>query len=85
VNDEPVGNGTTEQTVPMKFSGYGGMDTGCDTGRVVDLHYDDRKPFPFTGTINRVVLDVKPHLTQDDEAGVEQTRRHGATVNGVSA
>jgi hypothetical protein len=28
------------------FSGYAGLDIGRDNGRVVDLSYENRKPFP---------------------------------------
>ena len=63
VNDKPVGGGRMEHTVPVRFSAYAGMDIGRDNGGVVDLSYDDRKPFAFTGTIKKVVFDVKPHLS----------------------
>ena len=56
-----------DHTVPIRFSAYAGMDIGRDNGGVVDLSYDDRKPFPFTGTVKKVVFDIKPHPTQDDE------------------
>ena len=85
VNDRPVGKGRMDHTVPIRFSGYAAMDIGRDNGGVVDLSYDDRKPFPFTGTVKKVVFDIKPHLSQDDEAEVEQARRHGHTVHAVSA
>ena len=49
VNDKPVGGGRMDHTVPVRFSGYAGMDIGRDNGGVVDLSYDDRKPFAFTG------------------------------------
>ena len=74
-----------DHTVPIRFSGYAGMDIGRDNGGVVDLSYDDRKPFPFTGTVKKVVFDIKPHLSQDDEAEVHQARRHGHTAHAVSA
>jgi hypothetical protein len=57
-------------TVSIRFSGYAGMDVGRDNGGVVDLSYSDRGPFPFTGTIKKVVFDVKPHLAQEDEQAV---------------
>ena len=85
VNDRPVGKGRMDHTVPIRFSGYAAMDIGRDNGGVVDLSYDDRKPFPFTGTVKKVVFDIKPHLSQDDEAELEQARRHGHTVHAVSA
>ncbi len=85
VNDRPVGKGRMDHTVPIRFSGYAAMDIGRDNGGIVDLSYDDRKPFPFTGTVKKVVFDIKPHVSEDDEAEVEQARRHGQTVHAVSA
>ena len=61
------------------------MDIGRDNGGVVDLSYDDRKPFAFTGTVKKVVFDIKPHLTQDDEHEVHLAGQHGHAVHAVSA
>ena len=36
------------------------MDIGRDNGLVVDLAYEDKAPYAFTGTINEVVFDLKP-------------------------
>jgi arylsulfatase len=72
VNDKPVGSGRMDHTVPIRFSGYAGMDIGRDNGGVVDRSYDDRKPFPFTGTVKNVVFDIKPHLT-DMQRRIEVT------------
>ena len=52
-----------DHTVPIRFSGYSGMDIGRDNGGVVDLSYEDKKPFAFTGTIKKVVFDLKPHAS----------------------
>ena len=49
IDDRPVGKGRMDHTVPIRFSGYAGMDIGRDNGGVVDLAYEDRKPFAFTG------------------------------------
>ena len=61
IDDRPVGKGRMDHTVPIRFSGYAGMDIGRDNGGVVDLGYESRKPFAFTGTIKKVVFDVNPH------------------------
>ena len=65
VNDKAVGGGHMEHTVPMRFSGYSGMDIGRDNGGVVDRSYFDRRPFPFNGTVRKVVFDVQPHADAD--------------------
>ena len=84
VNDEPVGSGRMDHTVPIRFSGYAGMDIGRDNGGVVDLSYAERRPFPFSGTIKKVVFDVKPHLAQDDEHAIHLAGHHGDAVHAIS-
>jgi hypothetical protein len=44
---------------------------------VVDLSYEDRKPFAFTGTIKKVVFDIKPHLSAHDEQALLEAAHHG--------
>ena len=66
VNDEAVGGGRMDHTVPIRFSGYAAMDIGRDNGGVVDRRYESRKPFPFNGTVRKVVFDVKPHLEPEE-------------------
>ena len=85
VNEKPVGSGRMDHTVPIRFSGYAGMDIGRDNGGVVDLSYADRKPFPFTGTIKKAVFDVNPHLAQEDEQSVHLAGQHGQALHAVSA
>ena len=38
-----------DHTVPVRFSGYAGMDIGRDNGGVVDRGYDLRNDLPSTG------------------------------------
>jgi arylsulfatase A-like enzyme len=59
-NDRKIGEGRLDKTVPVAFSSYAGMDVGRDNGLVVDLAYEDEAPYPFTGTVNQVVFDLKP-------------------------
>ena len=73
-----------DHTVPIRFSGYAGMDIGRDNGGVVDRSYEDRKPFPFNGTIKKVVFDVKPHLTDEDEQAVHTAAQHGHAAHALS-
>jgi arylsulfatase len=59
-NDEQIGEGTLPRTVSMGFSTYAGTDIGRDNGGVVDLAYEDKAPYAFTGTVKQVVFDLKP-------------------------
>ena len=85
VDDKPVGTGRMDHTVPIRFSAYAGMDIGRDNGGVVDLSYEDKKPFAFTGTVKKVVFDVKPHLSTQDEETLHAVAQHGHAGHGLSA
>src|SRR5208282_1515710 len=67
-NDQQIGEGRIDRTVPIAFSTYAGMDVGRDNGLVVDLDYEDRAPYAFTGTVKKVVFDLKPapHGTEQE-------------------
>jgi arylsulfatase len=85
VNDVEVGGGRMDHTVPMRFSAYAGMDIGRDNGGVVDLSYADRRPFAFTGTVKKVVFDVKPHRKAKDEQAVHAVAHHAHAAHGLSS
>jgi hypothetical protein len=71
VDREVVGEGEIPRFTPMCFSiTCGGLRCGRDGGAAVADDYVG--PFPFTGTIYRVVVEVagEPHVEQ--EAEVEQ-------------
>ena len=59
-NDKQIGEGRLDKTVPVAFTSYAGMDIGRDNGGVVDLDYEDKAPYTFTGTVKKVVFDLKP-------------------------
>ncbi|WP_083770119.1 arylsulfatase [Beutenbergia cavernae] len=71
VDGAPVGSGRAERTVFARF----GVDTfgiGEDTGQPVTTDY--RPPFRFTGTIDRVDIQLEPvELAPHDAAKVHET------------
>jgi len=60
VNGTQVAEGKLEHTVPLRFSGYAGMDIGRDNGLPVSpsYYYYLRSPFPFAGTIEKVAFEL---------------------------
>ena len=85
VNDRQVGGGRMDHTVPMRFSGYAGMDIGRDNGGVVDRSYADRRRrSPSPAPIRKVVFDVKPHLGHE-EAELHEQSQHAAAAHALSA
>ena len=85
IGDQVVGKGRMDHTVPIRFSGYAGMDIGRDNGGVVDLAYEDRKPFEFTGTIKKVVFEIKPQPSKEEAHEVHTAQTHGHTAHALSA
>jgi arylsulfatase len=85
VDDEPVGGGRIEHTVPARFSGYAGMDIGRDNGLPVDRNYADRSPFVFTGTVKKVVFDINPHLTEEHEQELHEHLEQALAGQAINA
>ena len=83
-NGSEIGKGRMDHTVPMRFSAYAGMDIGRDNGGVVDRGYADQAPFAFTGSIKKVVFDIKPHLTGADEEALHESAHHGHVAHGIN-
>jgi arylsulfatase len=83
-NGDQVGEGRIERTVPIAFSSYAGMDIGRDNGLVVDAAYRDRAPYAFTGTVKKVVFDLKP-AHHEDEKALHETASHAAAVHAIQA
>ncbi len=84
MNGTKVGGGRMDHSVPMRFSAYAGLDVGRDNGGVVDLSYADRAPFAFTGTIKKVVFDLQPHATAEDEEALHAVAHHAHATHGLS-
>jgi arylsulfatase len=82
-NGKKIGEGTIPRTVPITFSSYAGMDVGRDNGLVVDRAYEDKAPYAFTGTIKKVVFDLKP-AAYEDEKGLHEAAQHANLAHGAS-
>ena len=80
-----LGGGRIEHTVPVRFTGYAGMDIGRDNGMPVDRSYADRSPFPFTGTVKKVVFDINPHLSKEDEQGLHEHAQQALAGHAINA
>ena len=85
VNGEPVATGRMEHTVPARFSGYAGMDIGCDNGLVVDRSYADKAPFRFTGEIKQVTFDIAPHMSEEDTQALHEHAAQTLAAHAASA
>ena len=82
-DDKQIGGGEMAHTVPIAFSSYAGMDIGRDNGLVVDLAYENKAPFQFTGTLEQVVFDLKP-ASHDEEKALHEHAASQAVGDGVA-
>ena len=57
VDGNAVANGRIEHTIPVRVSLDESLDVGEDAGTPLNLSYD--VPFRFTGTIEKVTIDLK--------------------------
>ncbi len=55
-NNKKIGEGRVEKTIPNRISIDETLDVGFDTGTPVTEDYET--PFDFTGTLNKVTLDL---------------------------
>ncbi|MGD8485285.1 MAG: arylsulfatase [Chloroflexota bacterium] len=83
INGEQVGEGRLPQTVAMLYTTYAAMDIGRDNGGVVDLDYEDRAPYAFTGTVKQVVFDLKPATLQKEQE-LHEHRETQAVAHGMA-
>jgi len=70
-------------TVALRFSFYAGMDIGRDNGNTVDRAYRDKAPYAFTGTVKKVVFDLKPE-PHEHEKTLHETAHHDAVGAAMS-
>ena len=76
-NGKQIGEGRIDHTVAMLYTTYAGMDIGRDNGGVVDLDYEDKAPYAFTGTVKNVVFDLQPAHMEAEAALHEHRETHG--------
>ena len=50
---------------------------------MVDEAHRDKAPHPFTGTVTKVIFDLKPE-PHEHETALHQTARHGAVAVAMS-
>ena len=68
----------------LRFSGCAGLDIGRDNGLPVGPAYSQKSPYPFTGTVEKVIFDLQPKPHQTAER-LHQVLHHAAVAAGISA
>ena len=79
-DDRQIGGGRMDDTVALRFSFYAGMDVGRDNGMTVDPAYRDKAPYAFTGTIRKVVFDLKPASHEEEQKLHEEAQHAGVAA-----
>ena len=82
VNDKKVAEGRVERTQAMIFSGDEGADVGED-GETPVADYGIPAPYKFTGTINKVTIDVQD-MKKADSAAETKARVVSAEMKALS-
>jgi len=82
-DDKQIGGGRMDNTVALRFSFYAGMDVGRDNGMTVDPAYRDKAPYAFTGTIRKVVFDLKP-ASQEEEQKLHEEAQHAGLAAAIA-
>ena len=59
VDGQEVARTTVKRTVPAAFTASETFDVGVDLGSPVSLDYFDRRPFKFSGKIEKVRVELK--------------------------
>ena len=84
IGDKAVGEGPMPRTVPITFTSYSGMDIGRDNGGVVDLDYEPKAPYAFTGTVKKVTFDLAAARVTGDELALHQHHAVQAVAHGAA-
>lgn len=59
VDGQPVGTMTTKRSAPVAFTASETFDVGLDLGSPVSPIYEERRPFEFDGTIQKMTVELK--------------------------
>ena len=86
IDDRPVGKGRMDHTVPgpvlrLRRDGHRPRQRRRRRPRATR----PEKPFAFTGTVKKVVFDIKPHLSDQDELDLHADAQHGHAAHALSA
>ena len=71
INDEQVGKGKVEKQIRGRF-GVESLDVGVDACSPVSKSYSDKRPFWFTGTIEKVCFDFGDGTDLSPQEKLEQ-------------
>ena len=81
VDGKQVAQGKIEHTIPTRVSLDETFDVGLDTGTPVIEDYEPMMPFKFTGTLNKIVIELgKSGLTAADAPAIKEANERLAEI-----
>lgn len=79
VDGKQVAQSHIERTVCCRFSLDETFDVGADTGSPVIEDYDSQMPFRFTGTLEKLTIELAPQsMRTEDQRELERRQLAGA-------
>jgi len=79
VDGKQVAQSHIERTVCCRFSLDETFDVGSDTGSPVIEDYDSQMPFRFTGTLEKLTIELAPQsMNTEDQRELERRQLAGA-------
>ncbi len=72
VDGKPVGTGNLPVTIPLSFGLAAGFSIGVDQGAPVMEETEYKAPFPFAGTVKKVLVDVSGEAVEDQAAKMRE-------------
>jgi len=79
VDDKQVAQSRIDRTVCCRFSLDETFDVGADTGTPVIEDYDSQMPFRFTGTLEKLTIELAPQsMSAEDQRDLERRQWAGA-------
>ena len=79
VDCKQVAQSHIERTVCCRFSLDETFDVGADTGSPVIEDYDSQMSFQFTGTLEKLTIELAPqNMSAEDQKELERRQRAGA-------
>ena len=81
VDGKRVTQSHIERTVCCRFSLDETFDVGADTGSPVIEDYDSKMPFQFTGTLEKLTIELSPqNLNTEDQRELDRRQLAGAVA-----
>ena len=84
IDDRPVGKGRMDHTVPIRFWATPGWTSGGTMVASWTWPTKIESPSRSPGTVKKVVFDLKPHLSDQDELDLHAEAHRGNAAGSLA-